>query len=95
MEELLYRGLFLQQYEPFLGKNGANVLTAAVFAWMHTRVTYAADMAQFLMIVLVLSLIWGTLIRKSDSLWGAVLFHAAGDCLIVFGAFLSPADSLW
>jgi membrane protease YdiL (CAAX protease family) len=89
MEELLYRGLFLQRYEPFLGKGLSNVLTAVVFAIMHTQVTYAAEMIMFLTIVLVLSLIWGALIQKSDSLWGAVLFHAAGDCLIIFGAFAS------
>jgi membrane protease YdiL (CAAX protease family) len=89
MEELLYRGLFLQRYEPFLGKGLSNILTAIVFAIMHTQVTYAAEMILFLTIVLVLSLIWGALIQKSDSLWGAVLFHAAGDCLIIFGAFAS------
>jgi len=89
MEELLYRGIFLQKYEPFLGKGLANILTATVFAIMHTQVTYAAQMIQFLVIVLVLSLIWGYLMQKSDSLWGAVLFHAAGDCLIIFGAFAS------
>jgi membrane protease YdiL (CAAX protease family) len=86
MEELLYRGIFLKQYEPFLGKG---LSTAVVFALMHTQVTYAAQMIQFLVIVLGLSLIWGILIQKSDSLWGAVLFHAAADCLILFGAFAS------
>ncbi len=89
MEELLYRGLFLQKYEPFLGKGLSNILTAIVFAIMHTQVTYTAEMIMFLTIVLVLSLIWGALIQKSDSLWGAVLFHAAGDCLIIFGAYAS------
>jgi membrane protease YdiL (CAAX protease family) len=89
MEELLYRGIFLKQYEPFLGKRLSIVLTAIVFALMHTQVTYAAQMIQFLVIVLVLSLVWGILIQKSDSLWGAVLFHAAGDCLVIFGAFVS------
>lgn len=89
MEELLYRGLFLKQYEPFLGKGLATVLTAVVFALLHTQVTYAAQMIQFLVIVLVLSLIWGILIQKTNSLWGAVLFHAAGDCLIIFGAYAS------
>ena len=89
MEELLYRGLFLQKFEPILGKGMSNILTAIVFALIHTQVTYAAQMFQFLVIVLVLSLIWGFLIQKSKSLWGAVLFHAAGDCLIIFGAFAS------
>jgi membrane protease YdiL (CAAX protease family) len=87
IEELLYRGLFLQKYTAFLGKGVANVLTALVFAILHTQVTYAPEMIQFLAIVLVLSLVWGFVIQKSDSLWGAVLFHAAGDCLIVFGIF--------
>jgi membrane protease YdiL (CAAX protease family) len=89
MEELLYRGVFLKRYEPFLGKGLSIILTAIVFALMHTQVTYAAQMIQFLVIVLVLSLIWGFLIQKTDSLWGAVLFHAAGDCLIIFGAYAS------
>jgi membrane protease YdiL (CAAX protease family) len=89
MEELLFRGIFLKRYEPFLGKGLSIILTATVFAIMHTQVTYAAQMIQFLVIVLVLSLIWGVLIQKTESLWGAVLFHAAGDCLIVFAAFAS------
>lgn len=89
MEELLYRGIFLQKYESFLGKAWSNILTAIVFAIMHTQVTYAAQMVQFLVIVLVLALIWGFLMQKSESLWGAALFHAASDCLIIFGVFAS------
>ena len=89
MEELLYRGLFLRKYEPFLGKGLSNFLTAAVFTVMHTQVTYPADMIQFMVIVLILSLVWGYLIQKTDSLWGAVLFHAAGDCLVIFAAYAS------
>jgi membrane protease YdiL (CAAX protease family) len=88
-EELLYRGLFLQKYEPFLGKGLSNILTAVAFALMHTQVTYAAQLIQFLVIVAVLSLIYGILIQKSDSLWGAALVHAAGDCLIIFAAYAS------
>ncbi len=89
MEELLFRGLFLKRYEPFLGKGLSNLLTAIVFTLMHTQVTYAAQMLQFLLIALTLSLVWGYLIQKTDSLWGAVLFHAAGDCLIIFAAYAS------
>jgi len=89
MEELLFRGVFLKRFEPFLGKGLSIILTAIVFAIIHTQVTYAAQMIQFLVIVLVLSLIWGVLIQKTESLWGAVLFHAAGDCLVIFAAFAS------
>jgi membrane protease YdiL (CAAX protease family) len=56
---------------------------------MHTQVTYAPEMLQFLAIVILLSLAWGYLIQKTDSLWGAVLWHAAGDCLIIFPIFAS------
>jgi membrane protease YdiL (CAAX protease family) len=56
---------------------------------MHTQVTYASEMLQFLAIVVILSLVWGYLIQKTDSLWGAVLFHAAGDCLVIFPIFAS------
>ncbi|MFC2014808.1 lysostaphin resistance A-like protein [Chloroflexota bacterium] len=89
MEELLFRGLFLKRYEPFLGKGLSNLLTAIVFTLMHTQVTYALQMFQFLLIALTLSLVWGYLIQKTNSLWGAVLFHAAGDCLIIFVAYAS------
>jgi membrane protease YdiL (CAAX protease family) len=87
MEELLYRGLFLKRYEPFLGEGLSNLLTALVFTLMHTQVTYPAQMLQFLLIVMALSLIWGYLIQKTNSLWGAVLFHAAADCLVIFGIY--------
>jgi len=89
MEELLFRGLLLKRYEAFLGRALSNVLTAVVFTLVHTQVTYAPEMLQFLALVIVLSLAWGYLIQKTDSLWGAVLFHAAGDCLIIFPVFAS------
>jgi membrane protease YdiL (CAAX protease family) len=89
MEELLFRGLFLRAYEPFLGRVVSNGLSALVFTLMHTQVTYAPQMLQFLLIVVALSLVWGWLIQKTDSLWGAVLFHAAGDLLIIVPMFAS------
>lgn len=88
-EELLFRGLFLKRYEALLGKGLSNLLTAIVFTLTHTQVTYAPQMLQFLLITLTLSLVWGYVIQKTDSLWGAVLFHAAADCLIIFAAYAS------
>lgn len=89
MEELLYRGLFLKRYEPFMGKWLANLLTAIVFTMIHMQVTYVADVLQFLFIVFPLALIWGYLMQKTDSLLASVLFHAGGDCLIIFAIFAS------
>ena len=53
---------------------------------MHTQVTYATQMLRFHLIVSTLWLVWGYPRQRTDSLWGAVLFHAAGDCLIIFPA---------
>jgi membrane protease YdiL (CAAX protease family) len=90
MEELLFRGLLLRRLESFLGANLSILLTALVFTLVHVQVTYVTNVSVFLLlIVFPLSLIWGYLTQKTDGIWGAVLFHAAGDCLIVFGAFAS------
>jgi membrane protease YdiL (CAAX protease family) len=88
-EELLYRGLFLKRYEPFLGKGLSNILAAVVFTLVHMQVTYVSDLGQFLFILFPLALIWGYLMQKTDSLWGSVIFHAGADCMIIFGIFAS------
>lgn len=90
MEELLFRGLLLRRFESFLGANLSNLLTAIVFTLIHAQVTYTTDLIPFLLLIAFpLSLTWGYLTQKTSSIWGAVLFHAAGDCLIVFGVFTS------
>jgi membrane protease YdiL (CAAX protease family) len=88
-EELLFRGLFLKRYEPFLGKGLSNLLTAMVFTLAHLPVTYVSDVLQFLMILFPLALFWGYLMQKTDALWGSALFHAGADCMIVFGIYAS------
>jgi uncharacterized protein len=89
MEELLYRGIFLRRYEPFLGKGLSNLLAAIVFTLIHVQVIYVSDVIQFLLIVFPLALIWGYLMQQTDSLWGSVSFHAGADCMIIFGIFTS------
>jgi len=37
--------------------------------------------------LLPLSLAWGAITQKTDSLWGAVLFHAGMDIPVVLGIF--------
>ncbi len=88
-EELLYRGLFLKRYEPFLGKGLSNLLAAIVFTMIHLQVTYVSDVVRFLLIVFPLALVWGYLMQKTDSLWGSALFHAGADCMIILGIYAS------
>ena len=87
MEELLFRGLFLGRYEPLIGKGLAVLSTALAFTLAHMQVTYAPQMAFFLLVTFVLSLAWAWLMQKTKSLWGSVLFHAGADLLIIVPIF--------
>lgn len=86
-EELLFRGLFLRKYEPFLGNKLSNLLTAVVFTLAHIQVTYTPELPIFLMITFLLALAWGYVMQKTDSIWGSALFHAGADMLIIIGIF--------
>jgi membrane protease YdiL (CAAX protease family) len=88
-EELLFRGLLLKRYEPFLGKGLSNLLVAAVFTLLHFPVTYVPDLTLFLLGTFLLALVWGILMQKTEGIWGSALFHAGADCIIIFGVFAS------
>lgn len=85
MEELWFRALFLKKLEPMVGANTALVITAFVFALVHISSTYVIDILLFLVALLALGLLWGWLMRKSGSIWGAVLIHAGADVLVILG----------
>lgn len=86
-EELLYRGLFLQKYSPFVGRFCSNLVIAIPFALHHTGVSYTPDTVIFLAILVPLALAWGYIMQKTDSLWGSVLFHAGTDIPIALSLF--------
>jgi membrane protease YdiL (CAAX protease family) len=48
-------------------------------------VSHVPDILQFLVALFVLAWVWGFLIQRTESLWGAVLFHAGADLMIVVG----------
>lgn len=86
-EELLFRGLFFGKMEPYLGKIGTNLVMTVPFVLMHSGVSYTPDALIFAGILIPLSLAWGYVLQKTDSLWGSFLFHAAMDIPIVVGIF--------
>ncbi len=90
-EELLFRGIFLKRYEPFLGKWLSLLLTAVVFSLSHMAVAYVASTIQFVALLFPFALVWGWMMQKTDTLWGSALFHAGGDCIIIFGIYASLA----
>ena len=87
MEELLFRGLFLGRYKPLIGRWPAIFSTALAFTLAHMQVKYTPEILTFLVVVLGLSIAWGWLIEKTDSLWGSALFHAGADLLIIVPIF--------
>lgn len=91
MEELWFRGVFLKKLSPVLGAAASVLVTALVFAAPHFGGTYiaAAERMIFAGIVLVLGLVNGTVMLKTDSIWGSVLFHAGYDLLVIIPVLVS------
>lgn len=86
-EELQFRGLFLKKYEMFLGLDVSNFLQAIVFTSAHFGETYSPVFFIFLILVFFLGLAFGAVMQKTDSLLGAVLFHAGSDIPVILGIF--------
>lgn len=91
MEELWFRALFLKKLEPLVGARTALIITSLVFAGVHISSTYVIDILMFMVLLMALALLWGWLMRKSNSIWGPVLIHAGGDILVILG-FLAGAE---
>lgn len=85
VEELQFRGLLLPRFRQHIGAVPAILVTSAVFSLAHIGVNYTPAILPFLIITLVLGLSFATLIYKTDSLWGAVLFHAGADIPVIVG----------
>jgi membrane protease YdiL (CAAX protease family) len=92
MEELWLRGIFLKRFETMIGTNGSIWVTSLIFASMHSFAFYFMPtvIPIFFINTLALGLACGYLIMKSDSIWGAVIIHAASD-FFLFVALLANA----
>ncbi len=90
MEELMIRGLFLKKYDSLFGQGQSLVLTSVIFAFFHQALLQYTDIATFLAFLVVtflLGLVWGYIMQKSDSIWGAVIAHAVADILLLITVF--------
>ncbi|MHA2060381.1 MAG: CPBP family intramembrane glutamic endopeptidase [Candidatus Ranarchaeia archaeon] len=89
LEELMYRGLFLQKYGQFFSGRVANLLQALIFSSIHVGVTYTSSMLLFVGMTFVLGIVWGYMVQRTDSLLGSILFHAGTDIAIILGIFVA------
>ncbi len=87
MEELWFRGLFLRKFQVFLGAAGALWLTALSWSLFHLVVDYFAgvQLVMFVAVDVMLGLAYGWITQRTDTLWGAVLAHAAADAFLMLG----------
>ena len=87
MEELLFRGLFLQKLEPFFGKFFSNFFVAVIFSVIHLSGNLTGDERIFVAFLFPFALLLGYIMQKTDSVWGSILFHAGMDIPVIIGIF--------
>lgn len=86
-EELLFRGLFLKKYETFLESDSSNLLQAFIFSLAHLQPVITPFVMIYLILTFFLGLGFGEVIQRTDSLLGAILFHAAADIPVILAIF--------
>jgi membrane protease YdiL (CAAX protease family) len=90
-EEFLFRGLFLQKYEGFIGARLGNVLQALIFSVAHAGISYTPISWLFiLLIVFPLGLAAGYLMRATRGVLVPGLLHGTLD-MAIYLAFLTYA----
>jgi membrane protease YdiL (CAAX protease family) len=84
-EELLFRGLFLNKYEPILGFQLANSLQALIFAASVVEAEFSSILVGITLVSFFLGLGLGYLMRKSGSIIGSSLCEAGSTIPIFLG----------
>lgn len=85
MEELWFRGIFLNVFDPLVGKWGAILATSLVFGLSHINATYdfPGGGIVFGVVVFLLGVAGAYTMYQYDSAIGPILFHAGYDLLII------------
>ena len=83
-QEVQFRGLLLGALERSLGPVWANVAQAAVFGLAHLAISYGGPEAPFVPITFLAGLVFGWLVQRTNSIWPAVIIHAAADIALQF-----------
>jgi membrane protease YdiL (CAAX protease family) len=87
-EELWFRGLFLNKYEPLLGFRLSNFLQAPIFAASLIEAEFASALIGIVLVSFVLGLGLGYLMRRTGSILGPSLCEA-GSVIPIFLVALS------
>jgi len=89
MEELWFRGSWFGAFRQAIGSPAAMHVTSIAFGLFHV-IVYWGQPAMFLLLApvwLYMGYAYAFIVRKTGSLWGAVLSHAFADVLFLLVAF--------
>lgn len=87
LEELIFRGIFLEKLLRYFKPPGAVVITSLCFAIPHLTVNYQPDVLMFSGIVFILGMICGYAMYYTRSIIAPILIHAGADLLIIIPVF--------
>lgn len=91
MDELLFRGLFLNRYDAVIGRHLSIVATSLVFALAHIQFTYTQELPLFFTLLFMLGIAWATIMRMTDSIIASTLFHAGVYVILMTAIFTGTA----
>jgi membrane protease YdiL (CAAX protease family) len=89
MEELLFRGIFLERLTIWFKPVWSIILTSVCFAVPHLIVNYSPNVLFFTGIVFILGMICGFAMYYTRSIIAPMLIHAGADLMIIIPIFVS------
>lgn len=89
MEELLFRGIFLERLNCYFKPVWSILLTSFCFAAPHLTVNYSPNVLFFSLIVFILGMMCGYAMQYTRSIIAPVLIHAGADLMIIVPVFAS------
>jgi membrane protease YdiL (CAAX protease family) len=89
MEELLFRGIFLERLNCYFKPVWSIILTSICFAAPHLTVNYSQNVLFFSGIVFILGLMCGFAMHYTKSIIAPMLIHAGADLMIIVPVFAS------
>jgi membrane protease YdiL (CAAX protease family) len=87
MEELLFRGIFLENLNCYFKPLWSIILTSVCFAAPHLTANYSPDVLFFSGIVFVLGMMCGYAMQYTRSIIAPMIIHAGADLMIIVPVF--------
>ncbi len=81
-QEAQFRSLLMGALERVMGRGWANLAQAVFFGLTHLAVNYQGPVAPFIPVTIAVGLALGWIVQRTNSIWPAVVIHAAADIAI-------------